>query len=86
MKSQKLGKSISEVEVQNISTHGVWLYVNEKEYFLPYKEYPWFRHAKVAEIHNVELLHGIHLHWPDLDVDIELESFEHPEKYPLIYR
>tara|TARA_Y100000294_G_C8297178_1_gene233228 strand:- start:8 stop:268 length:261 start_codon:yes stop_codon:yes gene_type:complete len=86
MRSQKLGKSISKVEVLNISTHGVWIYVNKKEYFLSYKEYPWFRHAKVAEIHNVKLLHGIHLHWPDLDVDIELESFEHPEKYPLIYR
>ncbi len=85
MKSQKLGKSISEVEVQNISTQGIWLYLKEKEYFLSYKDYPWFKDAKVSEIHNVVLLHDVHLHWPDLDIDLELASIEQPEKYPLIY-
>jgi hypothetical protein len=24
-----------------------------------------------------------HLRWPDLDVDLALESIEHPERYPL---
>jgi len=24
-----------------------------------------------------------HLHWPDLDVDLSVESIEHPERYPL---
>jgi hypothetical protein len=24
-----------------------------------------------------------HLHWPDLDVDLSVESIEHPEKFPL---
>jgi hypothetical protein len=86
MKSQKLGKNISGVEIQNISTHGIWLYVTGKEYFMPYEEYPWFKQAKVCEIYNLELLPGGHLHWPDLDVDLEVESLEHPEKYPLIYK
>lgn len=86
MKSPKLGKSILEVEVQNISTRGVWLYVNGREYFLPYPEYPWFHNAKVTEICNVNLLHGTHLYWPDLDVDLEVEALEHPEKYPLVYK
>lgn len=70
MKSQRLGKNISDVEVQNISIHGIWLYVNGKEYFLPYKEYPWFKDAKVSAICNLELLHSSHLYWPDLDVDL----------------
>ena len=85
MKSQKLGKSISAVEVQNISTQGIWLYLKEKEYFLSYKDYPWFKDAKVSEIHNVVLHHDVHLHWPDLDIDLELASIEQPEKYPLVY-
>jgi uncharacterized protein DUF2442 len=25
-----------------------------------------------------------HLYWPDLDVDLAVESIEHPEKYPLL--
>jgi len=86
VKSQTLGKNIFEVEVQNISSQGIWLYVQGTEYFLSFKEYPWFKNAKVADIHSVELLGGNHICWPTLDVDIELESLEQPEKYPLVYR
>jgi len=32
------------------------------------------------------LLHGDHLHWPGLDVDLHLESIEHPERFPLLAR
>jgi len=41
--------------------------------------------AKISDIYNVELLHGIHLRWPALDVDLNLGALENPEKYPLIY-
>ncbi|WP_420886735.1 DUF2442 domain-containing protein [Candidatus Kuenenia stuttgartensis] len=27
-----------------------------------------------------------HLHWPDLDIDLEIDSLENPEKYPLVYK
>jgi len=53
---------------------------------LSHEEYPWFKNSKIAEIQNVELNHGNQLHWPDLDVDLELESLEDPEKYPLKYQ
>ena len=84
MKSGKLGKNISKVEI-NISPLGMWLLVHNTEYFLPHKEYPWFKDAKISEIYNVELLHNMHLHWPVLDVDLDLDSLNNPEKYPLIY-
>jgi len=29
------------------------------------------------------LLHGYHLYWPELDVDLEIDNLENPEKYPL---
>jgi hypothetical protein len=86
MKSSIRGKSTSHVEVQNISKDGIWIFVKDREYFLPYKEYPWFKDAKVSEIYNVKLLNGSHLIWPDLDVDLEMESLQNPENYPLIYR
>jgi len=85
MKLQKLGKNTSDFEILNISKKGIWLYVSEKEYFMPYEEYPWFKEAKVAEIYNLELPSEGHLYWPDLDVDLEVETLENPEKYPLIY-
>ena len=90
MKSSALGKSISKgtsgAEVQDVSRFGLWLYVNGKEYFLPYEEYPWFKNAKVSAVYNLQFHHGYHLRWPDLDVDLELESLEHPEEYPLTFR
>lgn len=86
MQLQTPGTNTSDVEVLNISIHGIWLYVKGKEYFLPYQEYPWFREARLSEIHNVQLLHDVHLYWPALDVDLSLGSLEHPEEYPLIFQ
>jgi len=86
MKSTKPGKSTSPVEVVHISGHGFWLHVAQKEYFLPFSEYPWFKNARVGEILNVRIMHGHHLRWPLLDVDLELESLENLEKFPLVYK
>jgi hypothetical protein len=79
------GANTSRVEVGNIDRHGLWLLVEDQEYFLPYEDFPWFRKATVDQILNVELLHGDHLHWPDLDVDLSLDSLAQPELFPLIY-
>ncbi|MBI4460623.1 MAG: DUF2442 domain-containing protein [Acidobacteria bacterium] len=86
MKSLALGKSTSAVEVVSISKHGFWLHVQGEEHFLPFKIFPWFKDARVASVLKVKLLHQQHLYWPDLDVDLELESIRHPEEYPLTYR
>jgi hypothetical protein len=86
MKSSKLGLITSEVEVTNISSHGFWILVVEKEYFLPFAIFPWFRQAKLEELFNVELLNNNHLFWPLLDVDLTLDIIENPDKYPLIFK
>ena len=86
MKLKNHGKSISGAEVTQISPRGLWLLVNETEYFLPYADFPWFEKATVAQIHRVQLIQGFHLRWPDLDVDLELDSLDHLESYPLVYR
>jgi len=54
MKSEPLGRSTLEVEVTNISRHGLWLLVNEEDLFLPFDEFPWFKEASVSAILNVE--------------------------------
>ena len=84
MKSETLGTSTSEVEVTQISKHGIWLLIQEKEHFLPFENFPWFEVASVSAIHNVELLNENHLYWSDLDVDLAVESIEHPEEFPLM--
>jgi hypothetical protein len=77
------GKNISTVEVTNISTHGIWLLTGDKELFMAYKEFPWFKDATVSKITNVEEQQKGHFYWPDLDVDLTVDIIEHPEKYPL---
>lgn len=86
MKSAALGKSISAIEVTNISKHGFWLLIANEELFVPFKEFPWFHDASVSEIVHVEWPNPNHLYWPNLDVDLAIESIRHPEKFPLVSR
>jgi hypothetical protein len=85
MKSEIIGASTSEAEVLNVSPHGFWLAVRGTEYFLDFENFPWFRDATIRQISAVELLHEHHLHWPDLDIDLDLDRIRHPEKFPLVY-
>ncbi len=84
MKSAKLGKRTSPVEVTNVSVHGFWILIENKEHFLPFEQFPWFRDAAIAQLVNVELPSAQHLYWPDLDVDLAVESIDFPERFPLI--
>ncbi len=86
MKSGVLGTDTSKIEVTNVSPHGVWLLLGEEELFAPFEEFPWFRDAAVSSIFNVRMPRPEHLHWPDLDVDLEADSLRRPEKFPLICR
>jgi len=78
----KRGKDIS-VSVENITPFGIWIFVREKEYFLGYKDYPYFKDQTLSSIQRVRLVHGFHLYWSDLDVDLEIDNLENPQKYPL---
>ena len=82
MSPTKHGADIS-VSVENITPFGIWLFIKGKEYFLNYKDYPYFKDQTIGSILNVQLLHGYHLYWPELDVDLEIDNLENPEKYPL---
>ncbi|MFH1684163.1 MAG: DUF2442 domain-containing protein [Candidatus Margulisiibacteriota bacterium] len=82
MKLLKYGKN-TLVSVDIITSFGVWLLAKEKEYFLKYKDYPYLQSQPIKSIQNVKLLHGFHLYWPELDVDLEIDNLENPEKYPL---
>ena len=86
MKSETLGRSTSEVEVTQISKHGICLLLSEQEHFLSFDNFPWFKNASVSAIHKVQLLNEHHLYWPDLDVDVAVQSIEHPEEFPLVSR
>lgn len=83
MRLLRNGRNTSGVNIENITSFGIWINVRAKEYFLSYKDYPYFFNKPIRSIQNVRLIHSFHLYWPDLDVDLEIDNLENPEKYPL---
>jgi hypothetical protein len=76
----------TSVDVTNVSKHGLWLLLGDEELFVPFSEFPWFKDAPVAKLMNVERPQAHHLYWPDLDVDLAVDSIRHPEQFPLVSR
>jgi len=83
MSSSPLGIHTSGTEVTNVSTHGFWLLSSGKELFLSYKDFPWFKDASIGKVIAVEEVSPGHFYWPELDVDLGIQSIENPEEYPL---
>jgi hypothetical protein len=52
--------------------------------FLPFKDFPWFQEAPIKKILHVEMPSENHLYWPDLDIDLDVQSILSPLDSPLI--
>jgi hypothetical protein len=74
------------VGITNISALGFWLLIDDREYFVPFADYPVFKDATVAQIYKVQQLGSGQLCWPELDADIELDALQHPEQFPLQFK
>jgi len=83
-KSGQPGSGISDVEITNVSKHGLWLMLEGRERFLSFDAFPWFRHATIEQILNVELAAPGHLRWPSIDIDLAVDSIDRPDEYPLV--
>lgn len=77
------GTTILEAEVTNVSGHSIWMLVDDEEIVLPYTGFPWIKAATIQQIFNVVRPTADHLYWPDLDVDLSVESIRYPERFPL---
>ena len=60
--------------------------LNIMDYFLSYNRIPWMRNASISDALNVQMCGRNAIEWPNLDVDLEIESLKHPERYPLIMK
>lgn len=86
MSSLLNGICTSEFSVTTITDIGFWIMVEDKEYFVPFDEYPMFRDATVKQILNLTFIPPAQLHWESLDVDIELQALENPEMFPMVFK
>ncbi|HIG42244.1 MAG: DUF2442 domain-containing protein [bacterium] len=83
MSSSQRGKNTSVIAVTDISPDGIWVLASDEEHFLPFDQFPWFKKGTVEQILNVIEEHPGSYHWPDLDIDLGLDSITNPERYPL---
>ena len=81
-----LGTVILGPEITQVSRHGFWLLLADEELFLPFEQFPWFRQATIDKLSRVEAPSPDHLYWPDLDIDLAVESIRHPDAFPLVAR
>ena len=86
MKSERRGKHTSDAEVTQVTTHGLWVLLDDDKIFAAFDDFPWFRAATIGQLTRVERPSPGHLYWPDLDVDLAVESLAHPKRYPLVSR
>jgi len=78
------GIATSGAEVTNVSTHCFWLLLGDEELAVPFDEFPWFKKATIEQLANVERPTENHLYWPQLDVDLSVESIRNPGSFPLV--
>lgn len=74
----------NNVEVTFISKNGLILLVGDKEYYLSYGNFPWFKNATVSDVFDVQMLGKNRIRWEALDVDLNLSIISNPDNYPLI--
>jgi hypothetical protein len=84
--SEQHGTNTLISEVTTITAHGLWLWVDDREYFVPFEEYPTLKQATVDQLLAVKRLSPAQFFWESLDVDIELDALEHPEHFPLQFK
>jgi len=86
MRSTAPGRRTLVAEVTNVSRTGFWLLLDGREVFASFGDFPWFADATIQQLTDVQRPSSHHLHWPALDVDLAVDSLEHPERYPMVSR
>ena len=73
----------TSVSVLMINAQGIMLSVLGQDYFVSYNRVSWLRDARISSALNVRIAGPNAIEWPELDIDLEIDSLKHPERYPL---
>lgn len=76
----------TSASVLMINSQGIMLSVLGNDYFISYNRIPWLRDARISDVLNIQISGRSAIAWPALDVDLEIESLKHPERYPLLMK
>jgi len=76
----------TSVSVLMINAQGIMISVGGQDFFLSYNRIPWMREASIKDVLDVQMCGSEAIEWPNLDVDLEIDSLRHPERYPLLIK
>ena len=76
----------TSVSVLMINDKGIMLSVKGSDYFISYNRMPWIKNASIMDALNVQMSGRNAIEWPTLNIDLEIDSLKHPERYPLIMK
>lgn len=76
----------TSASVLMINSQGIMLSVLGNDYFISYNRIPWLRDARISDVLNIQISGRSAIAWPALDVDLEIDSLKHPERYPLLMK
>ena len=79
-----LGNPTSVAEVTHVSKYGLWLLLDAEELLVSFEHFPWFKKATIEQLSDVQWPTPNHLYWPQLDIDLSVESIRDPEAFPLV--
>ena len=82
----KSNTSSTSADVLMINDKGVMISVMGQDYFLSYNRVPWMRDATINEVLDVRMIGQNAIEWPKLEIDLEVDSLRHPERYPLLIK
>jgi hypothetical protein len=77
---------VVRVEITNIDSEGFWLRCREEELYLSFAMFPWFEHATVAQLCNIQCFGGTCLYWPALDLELGIDTIRGAVTAQLAYR
>lgn len=80
------GTVTSAAELTHVSAHGFWLLIGDEELAVPFSEFPWFKKATIEQLVDLQRPTENHLYWPQLDIDLSIDSIRSPERFPLVSR
>lgn len=78
--------SNTSANVLMINDKGLMLSVLGQDYFISFNRLPWMKDAAVRDVLDVQMCGDDAIEWPKLDIDLEIDSLKHPERYPLVMK
>ena len=73
-------------EIINISRTGFRMLLDGIELSVSFEDFPEFQKATIEQLLDIQWLTADHLYWPQLDIDLSVESIRNPSAFPLVAR